>query len=657
MLKFLKGLSKKALIRLVSGVVLGITAVSMTLGFMLPSYLNYQTYYNAVMAEKKQQEYLNGLPFEFLGISAELSPDVTYYDFDNADPIPSDFIVKANFTEKGKDFSKKLAASAYTISVPEDFAKNGGEITINYSYQPESTGKDKDGKPIYPDPIPATTKVACSLVEPPDTMYKLTKTPTYTEVGEAENKKGNKQVLPVLNDTDYSYVEYMSDGYAKFVYEAAGVTIRVPLTDVINVTVNGKKQEFNNVNCYFAANYSAFKMTFEDGSFAFSAKGSETAELNAIDGVFVTNSAVTFMSGSFKINGSVKVKGFNVTGAAKAEIIGSLTTADMLVEEKAEFSMTSGGDAIKFTDGGSVKFYGKVSVTSSAKGENTAMLTGEGTVMEIFETTRVTISDFEFGITSFTGGSEYWKMVLPNGAEVKKEAPRWVPVHIVLNGVDLVAGKNDTDLALWRVKYEYRSNGLTEDFNESTNTYTYTIEKGRKVSVSVPKNVNVVVQGEGVLQIAGEVNTANFIVKAGATVEASGVFSTVNMLVEEGATFTVSNDNGNTCMFGDNGEIKWYGTVNVIRSNAADATAIVPGQNSVIELGENSRVTITNFYLGLCRFGGSNATLKLPANAVRDGNVGYKMGENYLLKMVNSANGMGLWRVTVTIGGVTQPAA
>ena len=70
--------SKGFLIRLISGITLGVIAIVTTLSVMLPSYAKWKTYYDGVIADKKQKEYLNSLPLEFLSITAELNNDAKY---------------------------------------------------------------------------------------------------------------------------------------------------------------------------------------------------------------------------------------------------------------------------------------------------------------------------------------------------------------------------------------------------------------------------------------------------------------------------------------------------------------------------------------------------------------------------------------------------
>lgn len=163
--------SKSFWIKLISGTALGVAAMVTTLSVMLPSYLEYKNYYDIAMSDKAEKERLNKLPLEFLGISAELDQNVKYWDNDTAEPQNSDFIVRANFTEKGKDFSKRLSSKEFEMTVPSDFAKNGGTIVFSYTYTPEKDSDD--GKD--PEPITKTTELTLTLVTPDETVFKMIK--------------------------------------------------------------------------------------------------------------------------------------------------------------------------------------------------------------------------------------------------------------------------------------------------------------------------------------------------------------------------------------------------------------------------------------------------------------------------------------------------
>lgn len=154
-MKFLKlFLNKKFLVTfcIVLSVLIMIIA---PLSIMVPSYMSYKEYYDNIIAEREHEKYLQSLPLEFLGISAELKDGVEYYDNGRSYPGVDDFNVTAHFTEKGRDFDEKLRSGTYSITVPDDFATNGGNVTVSYTFTPETEGAE---------PITKTTDIDISLV-------------------------------------------------------------------------------------------------------------------------------------------------------------------------------------------------------------------------------------------------------------------------------------------------------------------------------------------------------------------------------------------------------------------------------------------------------------------------------------------------------------
>ena len=78
------------------------------LAFMIPSWTSYKSYYDAAVAEREHQKYINSLPLELVGITASLGDGVEYYDNGRAAPNADDFEVMAHFTEKGQSRDELL---------------------------------------------------------------------------------------------------------------------------------------------------------------------------------------------------------------------------------------------------------------------------------------------------------------------------------------------------------------------------------------------------------------------------------------------------------------------------------------------------------------------------------------------------------------------
>ncbi len=158
------------------------------LSIMLSSFLEYNAYYTLAKKAKEEQKYINSLPFEFVGITAELSDDVVYANNGGAKPTEDDFVVRANFTEKGKESSKILSPTEYTISVPDTFVTSGGTVVIEYIYQPEKA----EGATEEPAPIKSTAKLNLSLSNAEIVKFDVIEQPyrVYYAEGMAFNPEG-----------------------------------------------------------------------------------------------------------------------------------------------------------------------------------------------------------------------------------------------------------------------------------------------------------------------------------------------------------------------------------------------------------------------------------------------------------------------------------
>ena len=161
--------------KFLTGIAVGASVIivgSSTLGIMLPSYFSWKEYYDAAIADRDYQKYLQTLPLEITGLSASLNDNVTYYDNGKAAPQNSDFAVIAHFTEKGRAFDEILQPNVYDITVPDDFVTDGGTVRISYAWTPpadetESEGDtdvETDGEtetPDTPEPKVLTAEVEC----------------------------------------------------------------------------------------------------------------------------------------------------------------------------------------------------------------------------------------------------------------------------------------------------------------------------------------------------------------------------------------------------------------------------------------------------------------------------------------------------------------
>lgn len=114
---------------------------------IVPSFLNYQAYYNEMVSDREHQKYLASLPLEFKGISATLADGAIFYANGRAHAKSEDFKVVAHFTEKGKDFDTNLLPYDFSVSAPDDFAEKGGAVTVSYTYTYPDDSNDPNAEP------------------------------------------------------------------------------------------------------------------------------------------------------------------------------------------------------------------------------------------------------------------------------------------------------------------------------------------------------------------------------------------------------------------------------------------------------------------------------------------------------------------------------
>ncbi len=407
------------LIKIIVGIACGVIVVAVALGVMFGSYGNWRGYYDRLMAEREHQKYLESLPLEFTGISAALADGVVFYDNGTADPEAYDFTVSANFTEKGREFSRKLSLGDYSIEVPDDFADHGGAVTISYTYQPEKAEDAAEDDPL-PDPITKTTQVNISLVAPDETVYKVTAMPTFFEPGEAENMNGDRVTLPLLNDTNYTYTEYVTEGFARFDYAEPKITIKKPLVAQLafKLTADSPKEELNNVNCHFAADVPNASLSYDDGNSAFviASGNGAVAEFNSLtaDNVTIAGTGTVKISGTTLKTGALTVK----SGATLVvqDCGSAIDATSLMFEAGSDVTCLTSENGIMLR--GNAKLFGALTVRDQdGNTDKTGMeVVANDVSIELAETSSVTFESFTYGIGRF-GSYTNPTVLLPYGTE------------------------------------------------------------------------------------------------------------------------------------------------------------------------------------------------------------------------------------------------
>ena len=659
--------SKGFFIRLISGITLAIVAIVTTLSVMLPSHAEWKKYYDNVMAEKKQKEYLNSLPLKFLGISAELNQGVKYYDNESAYPEKVDFTVKANFTEKGKDFTKKLSSKEYTMTVPEDFAKNGGTIVFSYSYQPEDTKNDK-GETVTPDPVEKTTELKVTLIEPDETVFKVIKEPTFTEAGYAENNKGVKKNLPAFNLNDYTFDNLASSKLVKITHNDSGLVIRKAITDEITVYNSEKKSFFyNNIDCHYASDIENLKISFEDGTFVLGAKDGTNVSLGKI---LAEKSIVAIGSGVVNIEEGFSVSKFIVNKGATVNIDSTISVTDMLVQEGGTLNITASGDTVKVADDGVLEWYGTVNITSKTKGKATAICLWNNASIKVSSDSRVTVTDYEYALGKWVDNG-----TKEDGTPVGRKGNLYIPSTSAISGkyvkkdeINLIDASTCTNFySTWSInlikvtegysvitKPTPTSEGLASDpkkgdyvlpklnftdyevgIGGSTLTFVHDVT-GVIIELPITENANLKIDGVAIdyasatgykftvdegktAELTGNISGTSITISGKGTLSLTGsVTVTKLLLVESGATFNATGVNSDTVNIIGDAVARLYGTV-VIKSVAGKTGIKLEKATSALYLSSTSRVSVSGGDFTIGHYN-SSAKVYYPAGATVGGN-------------------------------------
>ncbi len=666
--------TKGFFIRLISGISLALIAVTTTVSVMVPSYVKWKNYYDDVMAEKAEKERLNALPLEFLGISAELDKKVKYYDNETADPEKSDFVVRANFTEKGKDFSKRVSADDYEMTVPEDFAKKGGTIKFTYTYTPEK----KDGETETPEPITKETELTITLIEPDETVFKIVKMPTFSEAGYAENIKGVKKDLEPLNLTDYDYEEKASVSIVKFTHKASGIVIKKAITDNLMISsYTGVRKDYNNVNCHFANDIEGLKIAFIDNTFTLNVEGNEPVSFGSIDG---KNASVELQSGEYSLKGIISVNKLVIKANVKFALDGKIESNNMLAEKDSELNLTSSSaNNIVIGEKGFIKLFGKASITGS--GSNTAIELCAGATLSLNADSRVVGASCYFFVGTFSADKDGFKLGFVRIPEdsVTKDGNYYIGDNCILD-LSLCKTKSFCNIETKKVSDKYilitkpdaTNPGVAQDpdgnnitipalnFNDynvkiSGNSLTFihketsidvdlSFEKaselkidGLTINYSEDSGYKFTIDENKAIEITGNFSTSSLTISGKGSISITGTLTISKLLlVESESTLTVTATNNDAIIVNDGGNLQLFGTV-VVNAIAGKTGICFAKAESAIYLKETSRVTVSGGAFTIGHFNtANNAKVYYPKNATNASNKITSADGNILLSYGNT---------------------
>ncbi len=463
------------------------------LSVMLPSWTGYKSYYDAAIADREYKKYLNSLPLELTGITANLAPGVEYFDNGKAAPTADDFEVMAHFTEKGKARDEMLMSGAFTIEVPAGFAESGGTIVVRYEWTPpeaesaaevtteddtsEETGDtsgetgETEGETTTPATVVKTAEVPVTLT--PVTLKRLTVTENPYLIYYGDDQTFNAEGIEAI-------AEY-NDGTVVPVYE-----------DDLTVKTTGT----------LAAGTTSATVAYGDGESEITAdvpitvvpakeyKNGAVVAIDAGDEVYLTEGAdvgavslnvlATYESGnrmilgdknSYTVSGNVATASYTkncvltVTYNENQSIIDSVAAKVRNGIDTEDATKTGGDDVIvtgwTYNDDGALV----------EESEQTTAVEGASRISFVLDNKRIVSTDFSVRVANRTEEGGAIKEVNLASVMSLTVNGRYVPIdrHIVLGG-QVAADKDKyvfTDVTLPDLALNYGANEIVLTFGDS----------------------------------------------------------------------------------------------------------------------------------------------------------------------------------------------
>lgn len=104
----------------------------------LSSWAGYQGYYERMMELRRQMADANKPSVTtFNGIELKVAEGRGFYDNGRSAPTKADFVLEGKYAIDGREYAEEI--TEYTLTVPEDFAANGGRVTADYIHRETKT--------------------------------------------------------------------------------------------------------------------------------------------------------------------------------------------------------------------------------------------------------------------------------------------------------------------------------------------------------------------------------------------------------------------------------------------------------------------------------------------------------------------------------------
>lgn len=140
------------LIKRITLIVLGVALLVSAGLVFLTSYTSWNDYYKQMLIKKERFDKEQEPEVTVMnGIRVSVKDGVGFFKNGKASADKANFIVEGLYTIGNevtkRDYEEELSASDYTLTVPENFVENGGELKFNFKTEEEK--KDEEGKTVY----------------------------------------------------------------------------------------------------------------------------------------------------------------------------------------------------------------------------------------------------------------------------------------------------------------------------------------------------------------------------------------------------------------------------------------------------------------------------------------------------------------------------
>lgn len=140
------------LIKRITLIVLGVALLFSAGLVFLTSYTSWNDYYKQMLIKKERFDKEQEPEVTVMnGIRVSVKDGVGFFKNGKASADKANFIVEGLYTIGNevtkRDYEEELSASDYTLTVPENFVENGGELKFNFKTEEEK--KDEEGNTVY----------------------------------------------------------------------------------------------------------------------------------------------------------------------------------------------------------------------------------------------------------------------------------------------------------------------------------------------------------------------------------------------------------------------------------------------------------------------------------------------------------------------------